>query len=732
MTPARKKILVIVLGLAALAASGVFALRLLVDPSSFAPVISGFVQRATGLNVSITGGLGLTFFPWLGVEVRGLTVTDLPGFPGQTFASLDAAGIKVRPMALLRGDLEVEALRLSGLKLRLVRDKDGRENWKALPIAKVTVEKDQVVVVKTDGQTSSFRYLVQAAEISGAEASFEDMAAGTRFAVTDVNIKASDVRPGQPFTAAVSLAAVSAKPALDARVSLSGQTMVDPQSMRFSVSGARLRVEGSGRDLPLAAFDLEGSGSLDFSAETSRLSGKDLTLSGTVKGGRFPAEGMTATLAAAFDLDSAKGALQCPALSLALPRTGFSATGSLSATDLNAKPRATLAFTVPVFDLKALLARAGAALPPLADGNALSKVGFSLRADYLENTEARIEADVSLDGAPIRMAAQTTTTGALRAAVGVSAATLALDGYLPRQDGAPAKNPAGSDAPAAFPGKGDAVDLRLTAERVTVKKLALTNLDAQAALRQGVAEISRFKAGLAGGSVSGSARAETGNADLPVALRLEGSNLAAGPLLQALLGREPVTGAAAVSADVTARAKNTDTLLRTLSGRASLSLTNGLILGLNLSPDVLSSPMSLLTFGLGGGDGAAKSGPSGTRITSAKVSAAIKNGLASTNDLQIQAPPHKVTGQGTVNLPDQTLDMKLLAHVAGVADIPVAVTGSMSDPSVTPDLAAIPAGAVTGAAGAALKAVTDPGGAAKGVLDAINPMNLLPFGQKKK
>jgi len=733
MTPTRKKILALALAAFALLGSAALLARLVIDPAAFAPLVAGFVQRTTGLNVSITGGMGLTFYPWLGVEVRGLAVSGLPGFSGEPFASVDIADIKVRPLALLRGELEVEGLRLAGLRVRLIREKDGRENWKALPIARVSVEKDQVVVVKTDGQSASFRYLVQTAELTGAELVFEDRAAATRFSVTDVDIQADDIRPGQPFAARVSLAATSAKPELTARMALSGQSMVDPQAMRFAVHDAALRLEGRATGLPLAAFVLEGRGGLDFSAEAGLVSGRGLSLSGTVSGGRFPADGLTATLETAFDLDSGKGILACPKFSLALPQAGFTATGSAEASHLHTAPRGTLSLTAPPGDLTSLLARFGSPLPPLAGKNALSKVGLTLSAAFLENAEARLEAEVSLDGSPVRITAQSTTSGPLRMTAAVALKTLALDGYLPKDTAVAAKPAPGAQAgPSSFPGQGDAIDLRLTAERLEVKKLSLTGLDLSASLRHGVAEVTRFKAGLAGGTLTGNLRAETTPAH-PVALRLEGKNLAAGPLLAALIGREPLTGTAAVTADLKAQAPDQDTLLRTLSGKAALSLTNGRILGLNLSSEVLTSPMRLLTFGLGGGqDDATQGGGSGTQITSARMTAAITNGRATTNDLQVLAPPHKVTGQGTVDLPGRTLDMRILAQVAGVADIPVAVTGSLDAPTVTPDLAAIPAGAVTGAAGAALKAVTDPGGAAKGILDAINPLNLLPSGQKKK
>ncbi|MEF3696138.1 AsmA family protein [Desulfolutivibrio sp.] len=730
MTPTRKKILALTLAIVlVLLGSAALLVRLVIDPAAFAPIVVSFVQRTTGLSLTITGGLGLTFFPWPGIEMRGASLSDLPGFPGEPFASVDTVDIKVRPLALLRGDLEVEGLRLSGLRVRLIRDKEGRENWKALPIAQVTIQKDQVVVVKTDGESASFRYLVDTAEVTGAGVTFEDRAAGTTFSLTDIDIQAKDIRPGRPFAARVSLSAASTRPELAAKMELSGSSLADPQAMRFAVSDATLRLEGRATDLPLAAFVLEGRGSLDFSADTSRLAGRGLSLSGTVSGGRFPANGLTARLDGLdFDLDSGAGTLSCPNFSLALPQTGFSATGSVQATHLHATPRGALSLTAPPFDLKPLLAGFGSPLPPLADKNALSKVGFTIKAASADTGQARLEAEVSLDGAPIRISAQSTTSGPLRMTASVAIKTLGLDGYLPQTGAAPGK-PA-DPAPPSFPGQGEAIDLRLTAERLDVKKLSLTGLDATAALRQGTAEISRFRASLAGGGLSGSLRVDLAVPARTASLRLEGKNLAAGPLLMALVGRQPLTGTAAVTADLTAQTRNPSAILEALSGKAALSLAGGRILGLNLSPEILSSPMRLLTFGLGGGqEDATQGGGSGTQITSARLSVAIKNGRATTNDLTVLAPPHKITGQGTVNLPDNTLDMRLLAHVSGVADIPVAVTGSLDSPTVTPDLAAIPAEAVTGAAGAALKAVTNPGGAAKGIFDAINPFNLLPSGQ---
>jgi AsmA protein len=79
----------------------------------------------------------------------------------------------------------------------------------------------------------------------------------------------------------------------------------------------------------------------------------------------------------------------------------------------------------------------------------------------------------------------------------------------------------------------------------------------------------------------------------------------------------------------------------------------------------------------------------------------MKNGILTNNDLNVAMSLLKVTGQGTVDVPKSTLDYRLVAAVLKVpregadasqlqdmvdAEIPVKVTGSLSDPKVRPDV----------------------------------------------
>ena len=79
----------------------------------------------------------------------------------------------------------------------------------------------------------------------------------------------------------------------------------------------------------------------------------------------------------------------------------------------------------------------------------------------------------------------------------------------------------------------------------------------------------------------------------------------------------------------------------------------------------------------------------------------MNKGVLTNNDLNVAMQYLKVTGQGTVDLPNEALDYRLIATVLKIpregadteqmedlvdAQIPVKVTGALTDPKVRPDI----------------------------------------------
>jgi AsmA protein len=95
-----------------------------------------------------------------------------------------------------------------------------------------------------------------------------------------------------------------------------------------------------------------------------------------------------------------------------------------------------------------------------------------------------------------------------------------------------------------------------------------------------------------------------------------------------------------------------------------------------------------------------RTGPARTPFSAMTASGTMKNGLLSTNDLNVAMQYLKVTGEGTVDVPASTMDYRLTATVLKIpndgaqadvqdlvdAQIPIRVSGALSDPKVRPDL----------------------------------------------
>src|SRR5262245_16768800 len=110
-----------------LAVAGGIYLALTFNPDKYKPEIERLVLDQTGRTLKMSGKLGLTFYPSVGVRVAGVSLSER--FSTQEFVSVESAHASVKVLPLLRGDVIVDALRITGLKARVVQGKNGRFNF---------------------------------------------------------------------------------------------------------------------------------------------------------------------------------------------------------------------------------------------------------------------------------------------------------------------------------------------------------------------------------------------------------------------------------------------------------------------------------------------------------------------------------------------------------------------------------------------------------------------------
>lgn len=119
-------------GLVALLLVGAVALTQWVDPEVFKPRIVATLSRASGRPVALPGRLELDWFPWLALRTGAGSVGNPPGVAGPPLLAWREASFGARLLPLLRGELELDRVRLVGARLALQRGADGRDNWSGL------------------------------------------------------------------------------------------------------------------------------------------------------------------------------------------------------------------------------------------------------------------------------------------------------------------------------------------------------------------------------------------------------------------------------------------------------------------------------------------------------------------------------------------------------------------------------------------------------------------------
>lgn len=233
---------------------------------------------------------------------------------------------------------------------------------------------------------------------------------------------------------------------------------------------------------------------------------------------------------------------------------------------------------------------------------------------------------------------------------------------------------------------GDA-DLRLSAGRLTMGKTVFDNAALSLLSRAGRADVTLSSGDFLGGRVKGRATLVYGEGD-GVDLKAQGSFERVDAALAALLfaGSERLTGAAGGSFAVDGSGASFAALVRSLDGKASVTIRQGELLGVNL-PEVLRRierrPL-IAALDMRGGK---------TPFDVASFGGRIGKGVLDIADGSLASPATKVLLSGQVGLAERTLQLTGQVQSADqgrdAVVLPFAVSGSFDEPSVTPNASAL-------------------------------------------
>lgn len=195
----------------------------------------------------------------------------------------------------------------------------------------------------------------------------------------------------------------------------------------------------------------------------------------------------------------------------------------------------------------------------------------------------------------------------------------------------------------------------------------------------------------------------TGNGQIMVDARSKPAKLAAKfalsgmnmrPFLTDTIGMRYLSGKGGVTLDLTAQGASQAAIIRQLNGTSNLEIRDGQINGINIPRMLRSLRGNIL-------DGWASAKAESTDFSALTASFLFKNGIASNNDLNMLSPLLRLSGAGSINLPEMTIKYKAIPKViaklkgqGGPVDadgvpIPIIIEGKLSQPRIYPDIPGI-------------------------------------------
>jgi len=677
------KLLKIILGLAALlvviVVIAAIVLPMVIDPNDYKDEIAATVEQQTGRTLSIEGDLTLSVFPWLGLDIGPTQISNAAAFDAPYMARMEAVQVRVKLLPLLRKQLEVDTIRLNGLRLNLGKDKQGQTNW-----ADITthLEKESKQAQQPGGGSDKAgdkstapaldRLAIGGIEVSDAQLHWDDRSTDSRYEINELSFTTGAIEPGEAF-------------ALD---------------LRFQVSATQPPVNGH--------FELSGDILVAAGLDAVTITGATFGLN--MKGDAVPGGELTAAMTTDLKLDLEAQTLSLPAIKL--EAMGLNLSGHVDGTAITGEdPRFNGALTVAGFVPRKLLQALGQENPQTSDSAVLGKADATLTWDASLQHVAATALTLHLDDSTLEGDARVDSFETPAITFTAMLDQFNLDRYLPPEAKADAGTKNGDSKVAKTStetDKDDALPLealrqlnlngRLGIGRLQAFNLRSRDIEIQVKSKDGVLKINSLGAKLYDGAVQGDITLDVRKDTPRFSVNEKLTGVQAGPLLKDLTGKEQLLGTANIKANLSGAGTTSEQVRQTLNGTAGFEFTDGAVKGVNIASLIRSAQAKIK-----GQPVPEQTEPNQTDFALMKGTATITKGTVKNDDLLLKSPLLRITGAGKVSLPKETIDYTLttkfvgslkgqggeeMAELKGVS-IPVHVGGTFSKPTYVPDLAAV-------------------------------------------
>ncbi len=685
------------------------------DPNEYKAQIVQAVKDKTKRTLRLDGDIKLSLFPSIGARVGKASLSEYG--KDQEFASVDEMRVSLKVMPLLSKELIIDAIEIKNLRANLVRGKDGKLN-----VDDLTGSDKPAPTAKTE--TSPVKIDIDHVTLDNATVSYVDQAAGTKYALSKVNLKTGRIANGVPGKIDLAFNAQSEKPKLNLDAALKTSLMFNLDQQHYVLDGLDFNANGTAAGINNLAATVKGD--IDAKPATKELVVSKLAVAATGKpagGGdlnvKFDAPKLNVTkdkvngekIVLDATMSDAKGKtlvkLEIPSLDgTAKAFTAASMTLNIETQSDGAtmKAKVTSPLTGSVDAEKIELAKLTATVnvnnPKLPKNPIDATVTGSAAVDLVKQNANFVFA-TKFDDSNINGKAGLTKFTPPFYTFDINIDQLDADRYLPKSD-PKQKQPEQPIDLASLKGLNANGTIKIGTLKVANVKAANVRVEVKAA--NGRVDVSPIAANLYQGTLAGALSVQSGATPV-IAVKQTLTGINVGPMLKDAANFDSLEGKGNLSLDVSGQGHTVSAIKKALSGNAAIRLTDGAIKGINIAGSIRDAKSKL--GALKGEKSQAASQTEKTDFSELTGTFNIKNGVAHNNDLAGKSPLLRLGGDGDIDLGNENLNYLVKATVVATAagqggrelaelkglTVPVKLTGPFSAPQYQIDFSGIAASA---------------------------------------
>jgi AsmA protein len=665
------------------------------NPNDYKAQIIKAVKDSKQRNLRLDGDIKLSFFPNIGASLSKVSLSEFRS--DKEFASIQSARVSLALLPLLRRQVVVDEVAVSGLKATLVKHRDGTTNIDDL-LGQTGQHPQQQKIAAGTG--TPLKFDIASVSIEKTSLGYRDESSGAKYAVKDLDLRTGRIAVGVPSKIDFSANIQSSQPKLDINTQIQTTLALDPEKKKYQLNGLNLQASGTALDIGNLKVKAGGDVSADLASD------------------EFAAKSFSLSASGKKDKDDFEVALDAP--SLQLTRDKYSsdrikldaklngAAGDIAANltmpgiEGNAQSFRISALSVDL-DVKQPEQAFRLKLASPLSGNIrsqqfdLDKLGITVTAtgDKLPNksVSSEMKGSVHIDAAKkivqanfaggllqSQIKARVAVKGFAEPAINfdVDVDKFDADPYLPKKTTQAAKPQAKApeqpfDLSALRTLNLDG-NLRIGSLKVANVKSSQLHLGVKA--HDGLMNISPMSARLYQGSLNGSLSINAQHTpSFDIKQKMNGIDVA--PLLKDAANLDLAEGKGNIVLDLTTRGNTVSELKKALNGKVSVNLANGAIKGINLAKLVqgvqnLSKDTRTQTLGVDKNEK--------TEFSEFKANFKVHDGVAHNDDLTVKSTVLRLSGNGDIDIGHDRLNYNAKAAFAKTAQgraatLPVNVSG---------------------------------------------------------